>query len=133
LPLLEWAARHDLEQNSLFGSRIIEHLDDDRFSFAEARQQSQIVINVRPLHGQQIPGVPGKVFDPRCRVECVGGRNKSMHLNGLDQFAFRRDLGVGFLAFKHPIQKPNDETVRQQYQGADQTRPMPEMPELNWN
>ena len=44
-----------------------------------------------------------KVFDARCRAECVGGRNKSMHLNGLDQFALKRDLGGGFLGFKHPI------------------------------
>ena len=56
-----------------------------------------------------------------------------MHLNGLDQFALRRDLGVGFLGFKHPIQEPDNETIRQQYERADQTRPMPEMPELNWN
>ena len=101
--MLERAARHDLEQNALFGSRIVEHIDDDCFSLSDVRQQSQVVINVRPLHGQQIPVFPLKVFDPRCRAECVGGRNKSMHLNGLDQFALRRDLGVGFLAFEHPI------------------------------
>ena len=78
------------------------HLDDDRFSFAEVRQQSQVVINVRPLHGS-IPVFLQKVFDPRCRAECVGDRNKSMHLNGLDQFALRRDLCGGFLGFEHPI------------------------------
>jgi hypothetical protein len=42
-------------------------------------------------------------------------------------------MRFGLVAFQHAIQKPNNETVRQQYQGADPTRPMPEMPELNWN
>ncbi len=37
------------------------------------------------------------------RAECVGDSNKSTHLNGLDQFALRRDLGVRFLAFEHQI------------------------------
>ena len=71
LTLLERAARHELEQNPLFGSRIVEHLDDDCFSFAEVRQQSQVVINFRPLHGRQIPRVLAKVFDAPCRAECV--------------------------------------------------------------
>jgi hypothetical protein len=56
-----------------------------------------------------------------------------MHLNGLDQFALRRDLCGGFLGFEHPIQEPDNETVRQQYERSYNTRPMPEMPELNWN
>jgi len=55
------------------------------------------------LHGQQIPVFPLKVFDPRCRAECVCDSNKSMHLNALDEFAFKRNLGVRFLAFEHPI------------------------------
>jgi hypothetical protein len=42
-------------------------------------------------------------YDSRCRAECIGARNKSTHLNGLDQFALRRDLGVEFLGFKHSI------------------------------
>ena len=71
--------------------------------FADVRQQSQIVINFRPLHGQQIPVFPLKYSTLAAVAECVGGRNKSMHLNGLDQFALRRDLGVGFLGFEHPI------------------------------
>ena len=32
----------------------------DCFSLSEVRQQSQVVINVRPLHGQQIPVFPLK-------------------------------------------------------------------------
>ena len=101
--MLERTARHDLEQNSLFSSRIIEHLDNDCFSFADVRQQSQVVINVRPLHGQQIPVFPLK-YSTLAAVPSVSVvTNKSMHLNGLDQFALRRDLGVGFLAFEHPI------------------------------
>ena len=101
LTLLERAARHHLEQNSLFGRRIIQHLDDDCFSFADVSQQSQVVINVRLLHGQQIPVFPLK-YSTLAAVPSVSvGRNKSMHLNGLDQFALRRDLGVRFLAFKH--------------------------------
>ena len=44
-----------------------------------------------------------KVFDPRCRAECVGTRNKSMRLNGLDQFGLRHDLDIRSLGFEHPV------------------------------
>ena len=47
---------------------------------------------------------PLKVIRPSLPLPSVSVvANKSMHLNGLDQFALRRDLGVGFLAFEHPI------------------------------
>jgi hypothetical protein len=78
-------------------------LDNDCFSFSDVCQQSQVIINVRSLHGQQIPRVSAKVFDPRRRAECVGGRNKSMHLNRLDQFGLRRDFDITFLRFEHAI------------------------------
>ena len=42
-------------------------------------------------------------YDSSCRAECIGPRNKSTHLNGLDQFALRRDFSVEFLGFKHSI------------------------------
>ena len=39
-----------------------------------------------------------------CAVPSVSAiANKPLYLNGLDQFALTRDLGVRFLAFEHPI------------------------------
>ncbi len=53
------------------------------------------------------PGDINRALDEMKRVAAVPSvsvvTSKSMHLNGLDQFALRRDLGGGFLAFEHPI------------------------------
>ena len=61
--------------------------------FAAVSQQCQAVVNVRLLHGQEIPVFPLKVFDPRHRAECVDRHKQSMHIYGLDQFVLRLRLG----------------------------------------
>ena len=60
-------------------------------------------------------------------------KKKSSIYSSLDQVRRMRDVRFGLVPFKHTIQEPNDETVRQQDDGAHQTRTMPKMPDLNWN
>jgi hypothetical protein len=48
-------------------------------------------------------------------------------LTSLDQFTPLHDVRLGLVPFKDEIQKPNNETVRQQNEHAHQTGAMPEM------
>src|SRR5207302_11283004 len=118
LTLLEWTAGHHLEQNALFGCGIIEHLDADCIGLSEVCLQSQFVINFWPLHGRQPARFPLEIIAPRSPAERVCAHKGIMSLTCLGQFARLRDARFGFVALKYKIQKPNDETVRQQNERA---------------
>src|SRR5947207_3843381 len=124
---LEWAAALHLEQDALLGRRIIQYLNADCFGLSEIRQQSHAVIKFWPLHGHSIPGSPLEVFAARSPAERVPACKPMICLTRLDQFTPVHDVRLGLVPFKDAIQKPNNETVRQQNEHAHQTRPMPEM------
>ena len=80
-----------------------------------------------------MPGFPLEGIAARFPSERLRADKRIIYLNGLDQFARLRDLGFGLVAFEDAIQEPDNETVRQQNERAYQTRPMPEMTNLNWD
>jgi len=78
-----------------------------------------------------MPGFPLEVIAARSPSERLRANKRIIYLNGLDQFARPRGVGLGLVAFEDAIQEPDNETVRQQDERAYQTRPMPEMTNLN--
>src|SRR5438874_12810106 len=73
------------------------------------------------------PWSPLEVFVARSPAERVPACKPMICLTRLDQFTPVHDVRLGLVPFKYAIQKPNNETVRQQNEHAHQTRPMPEM------
>ena len=100
-------------------SRIIEHLDDDCFSLADRpsamsgrRQRSALCMDSRfpcfRLKYSTLAAVPS--------VSAIATNQYT--LNGLDQFALSCALAcsAGVSRLSTPIQEPDNETVRQQYE-----------------
>src|ERR1051326_2127800 len=71
----------------------------------------------------------------RCSLWCQArpACTAIIDLQCLHQFARLRNVRFGFVTLQHAIKNPDNETVRQQDEDANQTGPMPKMPNLNWN
>ena len=80
-----------------------------------------------------MPGFPLEVIAARSPSERLRADKRIIYLNGLDQFARLRDVWLCLVALKHAIQEPDNETIRQQNERAQQSRPMPKMTNLKWN